>query len=460
MVQREFFPKEVTAFQKAATAKEKEEQEIDMRSMRKSRILSLDPIYDQENNLIRVGGRLQHSSLDYGRKHPVILPDCHLVRLYLQKLHEETLHGGATLMLSTSRSKIWILQGKNACRQIIRKCVTCTRWKGKPYGQKMGNLPAARLEGCGAFHTVGIDYAGPISLKHRKGRGVPTMKGYIALFICFTTKAIHIEAVMDMTSESFIAALRRFISRRGIPTHIYSDNGTNFVGADKELKKLLIQEQYQQQVSKEAEDKGIIWHFNPPSAPHMGGLWEAGVKSTKHHLRRIMKDALLTFEELSTTLAQIEAQLNSRPLMPLSEDPSCEEVLTPGHFLIGRPINAAPDPDVTMLKENSLSRWQYCQRLSQLFWKRFNNEYITSLQQRQKWQTPTANAEPGHVVLVKEDNTPPGKWTIGRIMQIHPGSDGKVRVATIKTAQGEFKRPVVKLVPLVVDNSVNAGENV
>ena len=370
--------------------------------------------------------------------------------MYLLQLHQDTLHAGPTLLLATARQQVWIIGGKHAARQVVRNCTTCSRWKGQTFGQKMGNLPAARLQGLRAFHTVGIDYAGPITLKYRKGRGVPTHKGWICVFVCFTTKAVHLEAVSDMTSEAFIAAFRRFVSRRGKPAHIHSDNGSNFVGAEKELR-LLFDQENQQQLTQVAADQGIQWHFIPPAAPHMGGLWEAAVKSAKFHLRRIFKEALLSYEELSTVLCQIEACLNSRPLCPLTEDPSCDDALTPGHFLIGQPLNAAPDPFLTTLKENSLSRWQYCQRLTQLFWQRWSNEYLSTLQQRNKWRTTQGDACEGQLVVVKDDNQPPNKWKLGVIATVHPGKDERVRVVTVRTAQGEFQRPIVKLIPLYVD---------
>ena len=189
----------------------------------------------------------------------------------------------------------------------------------------------------------------------------------------------------------------------------------------------------------------------------MGGLWEAAVKSTKFHLRRVLNEAFLNFEELATVLCQIEAQLNSRPLCPLTEDASCEEALTPGHFLIGQPLNMCPDPDVTALRENTLSRWQFCQKLVQSFWKRFANEYLSELQQRNKWKVPQENINPGQLVVIKEDNLPPGKWKLAVVTRVHPGKDGHVRVATVRTAQGELQRPIVKLVPLFVERTAPRG---
>ena len=200
----------------------------------------------------------------------------------------------------------------------------------------------------------------------------PTIvKAYICLFVSLSVKAVHLELVTDLTSEAFIACLKRFISRRGLPSLIWSDNGTNFVGAARELKELyqfLRTQSTQDVVSRYLCDRKITWKFIPQHAPHFGGIWEASVKSMKAHLKRILGDVKLTYEELSTLLTQIEACLNSRPLVPLPNDDDGIEALTPGHFLIGKPLTALPDVPPT----ESISlrkRWQLCKALLRHFWK-------------------------------------------------------------------------------------------
>ena len=157
---------------------------------------------------------------------------------------------------------------------------------------------------------------------------------------------------------------------------------------------------------------------------------------------------MLTFEEFATVLCQIEAQLNSRPLCALTEDTSDVDFLTPGHFLIGQPLNAAPDPSLAHLKENRLGRWQYLQRLQQAFWEKWHLEYLSSLQKRNKWKFPQEELKLGALVILKEHNMAPTQWRRGRVIQLHPGPDGKTRVVTLKTINGEVKRPIVKLVHL------------
>lgn len=184
----------------------------------------------------------------------------------------------------------------------------------------MGDLPSQRITQSRPFSHTGCDYAGPFCIKLSKGRKPKTAKAYICLFVCMATKAIHLELVSDLTSDAFLAAFRRFVSRRGFCSNVYSDNGTNFQGARRclnEMHKLVISEAYNEVIAASLAKDNVTWHFIPPSSPHFGGLWEAGVKSVKFHLRRVIGATILTFEEMYTVLTQIEAVLNSRPLCVL-----------------------------------------------------------------------------------------------------------------------------------------------
>ena len=212
---------------------------------------------------------------------------------------------------------------------------------------------------------------GPLMIKYGHVRKPTVVKAYICVFVSLIVKAVHLELVTDLTSDAFIAYLKRLISRRGLPSLIWSDNGTNFVGAARELKDLyqfLQIQSTQENVSHYLSVKKITWKFIPQHAPHFGGIWEAAVKSTKTHLRRILGDVKLTYEELSTLLTQIEACLNSRPLIPLPNDDDGIEALTPGHFLIGKPLTALPEVTPTGCT-SLLKRWQLCKSLLRHFWK-------------------------------------------------------------------------------------------
>lgn len=411
----------------------------------------LSPFFD-DTGLLRVGGRMHHTKFSFEKKHPAILPPKHHLSLLLLKHeHIRLLHAGPQLLLASIRERFWPIRGRNLARLIVFQCLTC--FKTKPHGITpiMGNLPAPRVTALHPFHTVGVDYAGPIFIKNKKGRGNKIIPAYICLFICFSTKAVHLELVSDLTTECFLATFRRFVSRRGKPSQVFSDNGKTFIGAKSELAKLgnFILSQ-QQTISQSLGNDNVNWQFIPAYAPHMGGLWEAGVKSCKHHLRRVMANATLTFEECYTVLCQIESTLNSRPLTPLSPDPSDLEALTPAHFLIGRTLTSLPDPDVTHIAEARLNTYQRLQQIQQHFWNRWSKEYVSELQTRTKWKSTRSSLTPGTMVLIRQDNVPPRRWALGRIIQVHAGADGVARVATMKTASGEIKRAFTKICPLPI----------
>ncbi|XP_061512596.1 uncharacterized protein LOC133393156 [Anopheles gambiae] len=202
-------------------------------------------------------------------------------------------------------------------------------------------------------------------------------------------------------------------------------------------------------------DKGIDWSFIPPRSPHFGGIWEAGVKQVKYHLKRIVGDRKLSYEELYTTLTQMEAVLNSRPLVSSSDDPSDYTAITPAHFLIGREMQTVPEPDYSTLKENHLSRWQLVQSMLQHFWKRWTAEYLPELQNRSKWLKRKV-IKVGSLVLLADQNAPLLQWPLARIVAAHPGDDGTIRVVTVKTANGaEFKRAVTEVCFLPLDEDEN-----
>lgn len=315
----------------------------------------------------------------------------------------------------------------------------------------MANLPSVRVRQAFPFENTGCDYAGPFTLKLYKGRNPKTSKGYICVFVCMVTSAIHIELVADLSTDSFLSALRIFMARRGKCSNIYSDNGKNFVGGKRKL-----DEMYQQLQSDEHNTailsalatEGIKWHFIPPYSPHWGGIWESAVRSVKLHLKRVVGSTILTFEQMRTLLAQIEAVVNSRPLGATADTQT--NYLSPSHFLLGRPTTMVPEGNLTSIGVNRLDYWQTVQCMHQGFWKRWSQEYLTSLQQRPKWLNANPNLEVNDLVIVKEANTPPATWVTGRITEIFPGEDGLVRVVKLNTSHGEMTRPITKLVKLPI----------
>ncbi|GFU01433.1 uncharacterized protein TNCV_1994611 [Trichonephila clavipes] len=201
----------------------------------------------------------------------------------------------------------------------------------------MGDLPTHRVTPSRPFSVCGVDYAGPINILRYRGRGAKTTKGYIALFVCFVTKALHLELVSDLTSEAFIASLKRFCARRGAPKHVYCDNG------------------------------------------------EVITSSPEH-----MNDDKLSLR----------------------------------------------------------SRWDIVQKMKLGFWRKWKIDYLSNLQNRTKWKSPNNNFKVGEIVIIKEDNIPPATWPLGKIIETHPVTDGVVRVVTLRTVKGRFKRPIHKLCKL------------
>ncbi len=329
--------------------------------------------------------------------------------------------------------------------------------------QQMGDLPSERINQAMPFETVGVDYCGPFFVHYSSRGRVPT-KAYLAIFICFATKAVHLELASNLSTASFMGALKRFIATRGLCKKIVSDNGTNFVGANSELHELyemLHHSTTSDEIQLMCQRDKIEWSFAPPGSPHFGGLYEAAVKSAKFHLRRIITNVNLTYEELCTIIKQVEAVLNSRPLIPIpSSDPV--EVLTPGHFLTGRPLTAIPEDNKPNANSNLLRHWQLVQNIHIHFWNRWSREYLQELQKRHYWINKTANIPLDAVVLLKEDNLPPLQWRFGRVVELHPGQDGLVRVVSIKVAGSNkiFKRSITKIAPLPTNiEQVQGGEN-
>lgn len=318
----------------------------------------------------------------------------------------------------------------------------------------MADLPPDRVrDGIRAFSGVATDFAGPLYIKSSNLRNAKIEKCYLCVFVCLATKAVHLEIVSSLSVEAFVACFTRFVSRRGLPSLVRSDSGTNFTGTDKYLKDLYI---FLRDNHTDIEDKlareRIRWLFNAPASPNHGGLFEAAVKSAKTHAKRVLGETRLTFEELTTFFTKVEAVMNSRPLCPLSSDPTDMEVLTPGHFLIGQPLVALPEYSFEETQLHCLSRFKQIQKLTQHFWKRWRHEYLHTLQQRFKWTSQTEPPKLDDLVLIKEDNLPPLQWKRGRLIKLLPGKDGVVRVVEVKTQNGVLMRPVSKLCRLPMVN--------
>ncbi|XP_041451274.1 uncharacterized protein LOC121404916 [Drosophila obscura] len=251
-----------------------------------SSLQNLNPFLDQ-NGVMRACGRVRASaSMTYNERHPILLPPaCLLVRLLVRFTHHVSLHGGNQLVIRLLRATYWIPRLRHVVRAVIHSCKVCVIHRKRLQTQLMGDLPSSRVTFSRPFTYTGVDFAGPFDVKSFTGRACRISKGYVCVFVCFTTKAIHLEATSDLSTDTFLAAFARFVARRGCPHEVHSDNGRNFVGASRSLAVDLL-EALRTRTSAVYSQQGLTWRFIPPGAPHMGGLWEAGVKSFKALFQR------------------------------------------------------------------------------------------------------------------------------------------------------------------------------
>ena len=422
VVQRQLFEKEVIALTN--------KQSI----AASSQIKSLNPIL--VDGVLRVGGRLENA--ESVEKHPIILPNHHLTKLIIHDVHERNAHVGSNQVMSLLREKYYIMKGFSQIKTVLGKCVECKKERAQPVEQLMADLPKERVEvDKPPFTYVGVDYFGPMQVKYRRG----TVKRYGCIFTCLVTRAVHLEVAHSLDSNSFLMALHRFMARRGKPQKIFSDNGSNFVAAERELA-----EEIQAINSKKLRDELVLeaveWQFNPPHAAHMGGVWERLVRSVKKLLRHLVGERLLNDEELVSFLCEAEKILNDRPLTRMGSDPRDATPLTPNHLLLLKANDCTPNTEGNHVRR----RWQTIQEIANCFYKRFTSEYIPQLQQRTKWTTVKENLQVNDVVLVADEDTPRGKWPLGIITDVELSSDGLVRAALVRVNGKEKRRPISKLV--------------
>jgi hypothetical protein len=272
-----------------------------------SRILNLSPFIDA-GGLLRAKGRTRKApSLTYSSKHPIILDSRHrAVGLFLDSLHKKNHHQGVEFLRSVVNQGFWVLHLRSSLRRLKRACIRCQRKQAVAAIPEMSDLPTERLQDrCYPFARVGVDYFGPLEV--RIGR--KHFKRWVCLFTCPSTRAVHLEVCHSLTTDSCLMALQRFTARRGCPSLVISDNGTNFVGAHNELKKLA-EQWHSSPIQDHLALAHISWKFSPPGAPHFGGVWERMVQSCKKAMYAILGSRCLTDEMLLTVLAQAEQLVN------------------------------------------------------------------------------------------------------------------------------------------------------
>ena len=402
----------------------------------------LCPFVD-EYGLLRVGGRVQRAGFSYAKTHPLILPSRHPLTGYvIRECHINSLHSGQNYVLAQLRKKYWVLNGPSAVQHYIRDCRKCKRIRAGVGAQQMAPLPEVRFAvGLPPFTYAAVDYFGPVKVKLTRR---VTAKRWGCLITCLTTRAVHLEVAHELSANSFLMAFRRFLSRFPTVREMWSDNGSNFVKADKDLK-----QEFEENINFEEIAQGLRkddsvdfrWKFNPPSASHHGGVFERLIGLVKKCLTFSMDDISYrtpTDEGLLTILKEIEGILNARPLLPASRDPTSFDVLTPNQLL--QPGLPSVPPTLREFTSGDSLRPGY--RASQwavdLFWRRFSSEYIPMLQKRDKWLHPKRNFQINDLVLIKDKDAKRYKWRLGLVSEVHPSKkDGLVRTVTVKQAYGK-----------------------
>ena len=305
------------------------------------------------------------------------------------------------------------------------------------------------------FSNVVVDYFGPFTVKI----GRRNEKHRCCLFTCLTVRAVHIEIVPKLDTDCCLNAIMRFTARRGKPVKMISDNGTNFVGAEKEVAEY-IAAWNKRQIEEQLIQQGIRWKFNPPAAPHIG-MWERLVGSCKKAMYAVLGNRSVTEDVLSTTMCLVEQTLNARPLTPVSSDATDLEAITPNHFLLGNKNLCLPYLSSAEQFVDHRKLFQKTQAYADLIWDRFRKEYLPTLNSRKKWQTTTDRSlQQGDLVWLVEDSDKRGYYDLGRITETFEGSAGVIWSAKVRTKDGYYKWPVVELAPVLsMDEDVFTKEN-
>ena len=402
------------------------------------------------DGILRSNTRLRYSNDPPDEtKYPIILPKKHPVTELIVKYHHETEEHemGLNYTLNHLREKYVVVHARETVKKVIKGCAECRiRFRGKPATQQMAPLPTIRLEATmKPFTNCAVDFAGPYLTV--QGRGKVRTKRYMCLFLCLQTHCCHVEMAWSLDTDGFLNALTRMAARRGWPRDMLSDNGTNFTGGCNEINQLVKQIDTDK-MQRMTSNNGLTWHWNPPAAPHFGGVFERMIRSAKRAVNAVLGNADVKDEELLTVFTGVESLMNSRPLTQLSSDPNDEPVLTPNHFLVGHMGGELAPENVDTTKFNPRRRWRRVQELIRHVWKRWMKEYLTSISARKKWYERERNVNKGEVVLVIDTDMPRRQWTIGRIVETYPGADGFVRVVDVKTADGTYRRPISRISPL------------
>ena len=465
-LQHEHFQEEIATLRKRDVSGEyvdrKEAKQRNDKLKKASNLYRLDPFLD-EDQILRVGGRLRRAELPVDVKHPVILPrKPHVTKLIIRHCHDAVKHQGLGMTHNELRQRgYWVIGGVSAVSNLISKCVTCKKLRATVQQQKMADLPSDRMEPAPPFTYSAVDYFGPFVIKE----GRKQVKRYGVLFTCMASRAIHIETANSLETDSFINALRRFLAERGPIRQIRSDRGTNFIGARRELREAL-DEMDQGRIYSHLLKENCEWiqfKMNVPAASHMGGVWERQIRSVRNVLAALLEESgsQLDDESFRTLMKEVQGIINSRPLTVIdSTSHELPQPLTPNHLLTMKSKVLMAPPGVFQREDlYSRRRWRRVQHLANQFWSRWRKEFLQTLQPRKKWIQPQRNLKIDDIVLVRDENLPRNRWRMARVDEVFPSDDGLVRKVKLAMATSELdkhgrrihdvaylERPIQKLV--------------
>jgi len=417
--------------------------------------LARDLQFFKNDDVIRCRGRMKNAPLHYDAKYPIFIPrNTKFATLLIQHYHALVLHSGLKDTINSLRSKYWIPKARNLIRKTIRSCIICIKIDRPPMSYPVAPpLPASRLKDTHPFDYTGIDYFGPVYVSDICSSD--QFKSWVFLFTCASTRCLCLELVPDCSASSCIKGLQRFFGRRGVPSHIISDNGSQFIA----------------KITQEfATLNNIKWSFNVPAAPWWGGMFERLVRMSKRCLKKVLGKNSLNYEEFSTLLIKVENVINNRPLTFCYDTPS-EFPITPNHLLYGRTLNFEShrnmyNPEFEYNIDIN-ARFKHLNKIFQNYWQRWKVEYVTELREHHKVKSRSKDTilKVNDVVIITEDKTPRTLWRVGIITNINKSSDKKIRAVQVRcvTPEGHISlitRPINKLVLLEATKSSDTDQSI
>ena len=426
-------------------------------------------LYIDENGILRCKGRLENATLSESARLPILLPNGDwFTHLVIERVHKELLHSGVSQTLAATRMRFWIPKGRSTVKRVVNTCTVCRRYEGGSYKMPpLCSYPKTRVSESKPFSRVGLDYLGPLHIKTENG----SSKVWICLFTCLVTRAIHLELVCDMSTDEFLMCFKRFISIRGTPSEIISDNAMQFRTASDILGRVWGQIHKEEEIASYISNKGIKWKFNVELAPWMGGFYERLIALVKRSMKKTIGRRLFTLIQMQTLIKEIESVINTRPLVYVGDDINSSIPLSPAHFLTLNPTLGIPvmdisnDPDylpVISYAEKLIKIWKRGQELLDMFWKIWRHEYLTSLRERTQTKLRDgrvhshSSPKVNDVVLIKEDSAR-GNWRFGKVIQLVQSRDGLVRSVRVMLPSGrEIGRPINLLYPMELSGEAEA----